>query len=338
MMRRRRLWVGLAATLLFCFLLVRGLDPNQVRQAWQTADYRWVAPALVAFFAGVWFRALRWRVILASTVEVPTRRLWGFLAIGYLANNVLPARLGDLARAYLVGRETGVSKALVLGTVFVERLADVFALLVLILLAALLVPLEDWFVQILRAGAGLFVLGFLAVIVLSLSRRRTLVLLAIALRVVPPRFHQPALKLADSFLNGLASVRGAHQVLGVAVLSLAAWLAEATMYWIMLIAFQQSFPFSVAMLTTAVANLGLAVPSSPGGIGPFEFAAAETLKLFGATGEVATAYAVALHLVLLAPVNLLGLIYLWGWQISLRRLVESSARTATGEEVAPTQP
>ena len=341
-MRRKRHWIGLAATLLFLFLLVRGLDPDLVAQAWQEADYRLVLPALVCFFVGVWFRALRWRLILSSTAVVPIHRLFGFLAIGYLANNVLPVRLGDLARAYLLGRETGVSKALVLGTIFVERLSDIFALLVFILIAALLVPLEgraaefEWFVQTLRLGAGIFVLSFLAVVVLSLSRRRTLALLAIALGIVPARFHRSILGLADSFLNGLASVRGFRQLAGVGLLSLTAWLAEAAMYFTMLVAFfGLSFPFYVALLTTATANLGLAVPSSPGGIGPFEFVAAQTLRIFGAELSRATVYAVALHLVLLVPVSLVGLTYLWGWQISFQGLVRSSRppRLPAGEEV-----
>ena len=340
-MRRKRHWIGLAATLLFLFLLVRGLDPDLVVQAWREADYRLAVPALAFFFVGVWFRALRWRLILGSTAIVPTGRLFGFLAIGYLANNVLPVRLGDLARAYLLGRETGVSKALILGTIFVERLSDVFALLMFILIAALLVPLEgraaelDWVIQTLRVGAGIFVLAFLTVVILSLSRRRTLALLAIALGVVPARFHKSILGLADSFLNGLASVRGLGQLAGVGLLSLAAWLAEAAMYFTMLVAFfGLSFPFYVALLTTATANLGLAVPSSPGGIGPFEFVAAQTLRIFGADLSRAAVYAVALHLVLLVPVSLLGLIYLWGWQISFKGLVQSSRppRLPAGEE------
>lgn len=318
------------------FGLARGLDRQAVEEAWQTANYWFVAPALVAFFAGVWFRALRWQVILGQAVEIPTRRLFGFLAIGYLANNVLPVRLGDLARAYLVGRDTGVSKALVLGTVFVERLADVFALLVFILIAALLVPLEDWFVQILRLGAGLFVLAFLVVIILSFSRRRTLALLAVALRVVPEGIHQPVLHLTDSFLSGLSSVRGGRRLGTVAALSLAAWLAEATMYFTMMATFTLALPYYVALLTTATANLGLALPSSPGGIGPFEFVTAKTLEAFGALPARAAAYAVALHIVLLVPVSLIGLFYLWGWQISFGGLIRSS-RAETAEETAPGQ-
>src|SRR5438105_3805238 len=116
-----RLWIGLVVSLVCLVLAFRGVDMGAAAALIAGANYWLLLPALAAYFAGVWVRAVRWRYLLRPIKPMPSGRLFPVVVIGYMANDVLPARMGEIARAYVLGRQEGVSSTSVLATIAVER-------------------------------------------------------------------------------------------------------------------------------------------------------------------------------------------------------------------------
>lgn len=317
----RRVWIGIGISGVFLALFVGQTDFSRIGQALQEGDYPWVALSLPVYFLGVWFRAQRWHHLLLPLKRMAARRLFPVVVIGYMANDLLPLRTGELVRAYVLGAKEGLSKTAILGTVAVERLFDGVTLVLFMLLVALFIPLVDWLKDLLVVMAVLFLSALVASLLLvvreGLSRR----LAGRALGFLPERMGSALKALVQRFLEGMRALREPQHVAAVLFFSALAWLCEATMFAIIGLAFQIEQPFHVYLLATAAANLATTLPSSQGGIGPFEYFCAQTLILFGTEAGLAAAYTIVVHAALLVPVILLGFVYLWAEHLTLGQVM-----------------
>ncbi|MPZ23490.1 MAG: flippase-like domain-containing protein [Dehalococcoidia bacterium] len=322
LLSRRRFLLGLAASLVFLAIFVLRTDIDGAWEDLKRADYVYVIPAVGVFFVSVWFRAWRWGTVLRPFLVIPTYRLYPYVIIGSMANNILPARAGELVRTYVLGQRYGVKKMVVLGTVAIDRLFDGIALLAIYVVVALISDTNTLLTYIAVAGAAAF--GLITAVFFTAVYRPQLAerLLVSLSRWLPRRLQDTALAASRSFLVGLEPLRRPEIIVGVLALSLAAWLGETTMYYILGLGFNLDQPFEVYLLVAAAANLVIALPPSQGGIGPFELVTREVLVLAGVGASVASAYAVALHAALLLPVIVLGLVFLWLVQLDIRRVLK----------------
>ena len=306
-----RVVVGLGVSALFIVLLLRELDADEVGEAFRGVEWRWVVVAAVPFAAGLWVRALRWRIVLRPAVAVPRSEAASLVVIGLAANNLLPIRAGEVVRAVLVERRHGGSRLLVLGTIVVERVFDGLVL-ALFLAVTLATAGSNDVLRVLAAIAGVGFVVATAVLAALAARpestsRRMVSLLALA----PARVRPRARAWLGSFLGGLGQLRGASQwgaVVGATALS---WGLEACAYWLVGEAFGLGVDPWLYLGVAGASNLAIAAPSTAGGIGPFEYFAREVLVVFGVGTATATAYAIALHVLILVPVVVAGLLLLW---------------------------
>jgi uncharacterized protein (TIRG00374 family) len=323
-----RVLVGAGVSLLFLYWAARLVgNLGSAIESIQHANYWFVVPALVAYFAGVWLRAVRWRVLLSPLKILSTSSLFPVVVIGYMANDVLPARLGEVVRAYVLGEQENVPKTTTLATIVVERLFDGIAMLIFVALVGLFVPLNAQVAGIFRVAAALFVIALVALFAAGSSRSRALALVDLVDERLPSNARGRLAPLADRFLLGLDSLQSGRASAAVLGLSLAAWTCEAMMYFAIALGFGLYLGFPAFMLTTAVANLGAMVPAAPGYVGTFDAFALAVLALFHPDPAVAGAYVIVLHLALLGPVTLLGFFYLWRSNLSLRSLGQRASLT-----------
>jgi uncharacterized protein (TIRG00374 family) len=309
--RNVQVGAGLVISLVCLWLAFRGLDLAAVGRALAGARYGWLLPALALYFAGVWLRAVRWHYLLLPVARLASARLFPVVVIGYMANDILPARLGELARCYILRRRDGVPVAAGLGTVLVERVMDGLTMLVFMAVALPLLPYSAALYRLLGGAAVLF--GAVAVVLVANVARPALALrlVEVATRPLPAGPATRLRDLATSFCSGLAALGGAGPILRVFGLSCGAWLLEAGMYFVLMFAFPLTPSFPLAVLTTAVANLGTLIPSSPGYVGVFDLLGRSVLGQFGVPAAPALAYILVVHAVLVVPVSLLGFWYLW---------------------------
>lgn len=316
-------WLGLVVSLFFLYWAFQQTnDLRSVARALARADYLYVVPALVAYFLGVAVRAVRWRLLLQPLKQLAARRLFPIVVIGYMANDVLPVRMGELVRAYVLGRAEGISKSASLATIFIERVLDGLTMLLFIAAVALFVPLDAGLANVVRIAAGLLVALLLLTLVIAARRPWALRLVSLLVSLAPVRARPKLAAVAARFLAGLGVLQSPRAMLSALALSLLAWLCEATMYYLLSFGFALGLGFHGLLLTTAVVNLGTMVPSSPGYVGTFEALAVFTLQRFAVAGDLALSYTVALHAALLVPVTLLGFYYMWRWHVSFQRLAK----------------
>ncbi|MGI8423328.1 MAG: lysylphosphatidylglycerol synthase transmembrane domain-containing protein [Chloroflexota bacterium] len=320
MKRTAQIAVGAAFSLVCLVLAVRGLEVGRVTDALAGAHYWLLVPALVLYFAGVWVRSVRWQRLLRPVAEVSAARLFPVVVIGYMANDVLPLRLGEVARCFVLRRREGVAPPAALGTVLVERVMDGLTMLVFMGVTLPLLPFSPALYRLMGATSVLFV-GVSATLIVLASRP------ALATRLLDEtlgRLRGPlgtrSRALALAFLSGVGSLGGGGAALRIFALSCVAWLLEAGMYFVLMYAFPIVPSAALAVLTTAVANLGTLVPSSPGYVGVFDFIGRSVLAQFGVPDEAALAYVLVVHAALVVPVTLLGFYYTWRLGFSLREV------------------
>ena len=348
-----RFWIGLAVSGLFLLLLLLRVDRQEIVLALSNANYLYVAPAIGLYFIAVYFRSIRWAYLLSPIGQFPVSRLYPVVIIGYMANNLLPARLGELVRSYYLARRETISGSTALATVAVERVYDGVALLFFAAISApalLLLGLFQGTGDFSRGAAQVLAIGTVAIFSLAFA---FLVLAArpgfsqvidAGLSLTPAKSRPVLSELVHRFIGGLRVVNSPRRHLGVFLLSWPVWLLEGGMYLLVGYSFGIHLLFGsfwtmalVMMLLTATSNLATALPSSAGGIGPFEVVAKETLVALGVSGSVGAVYAIVLHLVALwLPVTLLGLVLLWRQNLSLKNLAGKNLASTAAEPLSST--
>lgn len=310
-MRKLRVGIGLAGSLLFLYLAFRGQDLGTIWSSLKQADYWYVLPAIAIYFAGVWVRSLRWSFLLRPVRRFSGRDLFRVVVIGFTANNVLPLRTGELVRSYVLSTKYRVKNASALATIAVERIFDGMTMLSFVLVASLSIGLTTQVRDVSVVGGVLFGTILIGLIVVSAGRARNR-LIELLVRVLPDRIGDPVGRAAHAFLDGLGILRSREDLVLVSLTSIAAWVLEASVYALISVGFGLGLSPAAVLLVTAVANLATLVPSSPGYVGAFE--AGVLLALAGAIGiqhDLALSYAIAVHAALYFPITIIGL-YFWG--------------------------
>ena len=331
-------WLGLGVSAALLLVLVWQVDLTEMRDALADANYVYLAPAVALYFVAVYFRAVRWRYLLSPLRSLSVPRLYPVVVIGYMANNLLPARLGELVRSYYLAQREGINASSALGTVAVERVYDGVTLLAWAAVAGPALWLLGEFDGASDTSRTTWVVLALLTVVLFIGALAFLTCLAAVPRftsfldrligIVPVRFRTKAQELAQTFVEGLSILNSPRKHLALFLLSLPVWGLEAAMYFLIGHSFGIDDYFGsvgvlvlVVVLVTASSNLATSVPGSIGGIGPFEVVAQQTLMVLGVGASVAGAYAAFLHLVALwLPVNLVGLALMWQQNLSLKGL------------------
>jgi len=310
--------VGFILTIAFIVLVAHNVDLVEVRRALASANYAFVLPAAILTLSGYGVRTYRWKRILRPSKDVPTLRLFPVLVIGFATNNILPARVGEIARAYALGRRENVSKTLGLSSVILERLLDGLTLVFFISVLSLFFRLPGWGTDLARAGLLIFLAAALLVLLLLAKEDLALGLWERVLNRLPARLRGRLMGMATSAVLGLQALRDPREVVLVAITSLAVWLAEAGSYYLILrgfglalIGWQSVF---AAVLVLVVVNLGIMVPSAPGYIGAFHFFAVLALGAFSVDRETALGVALVSHAMQYVMITGLGVAFIWQQQ------------------------
>jgi uncharacterized protein (TIRG00374 family) len=280
-------------------------------------------------------RAIRWQLMLrdADGRRLPWTPLWHATTIGFMANNLLPARAGEVARAYVVSRQVPVRFSTALASLGVERVFDGIALLGLmaIAIAAPSFPANALLggrsvSTITTSAAILFAVAFALALIIALRPDPWLRLFErITRRLLPARTAERLNRFAEGIVAGLAVLRSPGRLTGVVLWSLVLWIKNAAAFAICFRAFGIDVPLEAALLLQAIIGFGVALPAAPSGLGVFEAATLVTLRIYGVDSNLAVSYALTYHLTTFLPITLLGL-----WSLSRLHLHLGELRSAEG--------
>ncbi len=311
MNRRWQFWLGLLVSAVFLYFALVGLRLDEVWQNIKAARYIWIIPGIVVYFLAVWGRTWRWHYLLASVRKISLSSLFPVVVIGYMGNNIYPARAGEILRAYVLKRREGVSISSSLATILVERVFDGVVMLFFIFVSLPFAPMPPYLRQLVIWSSVLFfgVLGGFFLVASKPHVAKSFYYRAIE-GWVPAQLRTKAEGILDRFMEGLRGLRHPQDVLMIFLTSVFIWLTETTKYWFVMHGFDFNVPFYVLMLMTAVVNLATTLPSSPGYIGTFDAPGIKILMQFGVPGPIAAGYTLVLHAALWLPITLLGVFYM----------------------------
>ena len=312
------------------WFFLRTIPLDHMGQALAEMNPLYLLPCAAIYLASYAVRAIRWHFLMSPLAKVRFMPLFSALMIGFLGNNILPAHLGEVVRAYVLGKSEGVSKSGTFATVVMERVYDGLTVLLFLFVVLIFMDLPSGevkgsliTVQGLRAagwlGLGLFA-GMLAVFqVFFYKREFALKCCGFCLRPFPSGPREKIIGILDSFTAGLA-VASPWDLLWVIGSSIGVWLLLGLWAWSLMPAFGLKLGPMAGILMEVVIALALLIPSAPAFLGTFHLAAAATLGFMGADGAVAGSYAMVLWLVHFVITTIIGLIMLWRQGLGLKDL------------------
>lgn len=320
-----RAGLGITISLVAGYFLLRSVDLAKTAQVLLRASPAWIGIMVVTVLLDIGARGARWRALLAPIASLPYRRVLGYTYLGYLANNVLPARLGELVRSHALGEGEGISRTTVLGTVVVERIVDTAIVVGVAAVAVLLVGSGG-----IMAGAVVLGFAFVGVLVVGLVLGVVAHRLPGAERVAGVIARRPRLlELGNRLRDGLA-VAGRPPTLATAIaFSAIAWSASTVTFvaagWAVGIELSLA---QGALLTSGVA-LATIIPSGPGYLGTFELTAVGIAGGFGIGRDEGFAIAILVHAMILAVTSIGGTVAALRLGIGAGRLIEDAEVSET---------
>lgn len=263
-------------------------------------------------------RARRWRVILDPVApNLPFGELWRATAVGMMIGNIVPARAGELARAYALStEEPKVGFAAAFASIAVDRVFDAVVILFMLFVAMLDPafptgtriadqPVANW------AGGGIIAVIVLlaALYALVLFPARVLTLYELVVRRLAPKLEARGRDALLAFASGLSVLRAPKRFASVLGWTVLHWLCNALAFWIGFRAVGIMTPFSSALFVQGIIAIGVAIPSAPGFFGVFEAIAKESLAVYGVGPDLAVAWAIGFHILSFIPITVIGAVY-----------------------------
>lgn len=337
--------LGIAVSLLLLWWALRDVSFAEVVLHVRNADPFWFVLAVLTATSGLAVRAVRWSTLLRPAARgVPFRPRYAAVSVGFAANNLLPARMGELARIFTLSRLTGIPVGAVVGSLVMERAFDGVAIVGL-LFAAMAAPSFPSAVHVAGVdpriaargvaigtavlGAALFALALAPELAVLLADR-------VAGRLLPERLRRPLVEALRSFVGGLGVLRHPGLFLASLAWALAQWSFLALSFLFAFRAFGITHvPFAGAVFLQSLISLAVSIPSSPGFFGPFEAASKVGLGLWGVDAGRAVSFAIGFHIGGFIPVTLIGLYYLWKLNLSWTEVEHSAEAVEEAIEEEP---
>jgi uncharacterized protein (TIRG00374 family) len=321
---KKKLAIGILISLVFLYLAFRKVNYADLWMALKGANYWYIIPNMILVILSMWMRGYRWKFMVNPIKKVGLSRLFHSVMIGFMANNVLPARLGEIVRAYSLGTKENISKSATFATIVVERVFDGFSLLFILWLSLLFSHFPDW----VKKSSNIFLLMNLALlgflVLFEIKTEPTLKVFNFIFRLLPKKLSLRANEILEKFISGLKVFRHIPSLLLILGWSILIWLVVGISNYFIFLAFDLHPPIQASFILLVIVSLGVMLPSSPGFVGTFHYFVIISLAPFGYGKNIALPFAIILHASQYLPVTLLGLYYLKKEHLSLKSLESES--------------
>ena len=324
--------VGIIFSCVFIYFCVRGLEFEKIVEALQDVKYSYMIIAAVLILSLSALRSLRWGIILSPIEKIGQRSLFPVFSVGFMAVVLIPMRVGELVRAYLLRTNSHVSFTTALSTIFVERVFDMLTMLLILFMVILQVSVPIWLLKAGYTALILFGLIVLFMCFLYFKTEKTLNAIRPVIGMLPRRFEGKIEGLIKNFIAGFEIIRSPGKVLGIAILSALIWgisgLAIYSLFW-----FQGlELSFVVAFFVLVVNIVGVSLPTAPGMLGNFQISCIVALSLFNVNKDAAFVFSMVYYLLGIGIVVLLGLVFLLFTRFSLGDVLRDMKRKSATME------
>jgi len=299
------------------YIFFRDVDTAMLWNELRSIPFLSLAGVMLLAILTLYFRSLRWRVMLPRTKSATHQGLFPIVTIGFMVNNILPARIGEVARAFILWKRNGYTPAESIGSLFVERFLDVLAYMALFFVPLLIHNYVPW----LRMYALMMALGFCAVIIgLALYAHYPVFTRSIAAKltvVIPSKFRPKMQKIGSELASNLDWLFSAKRVFLVLLFSILTIVCYPLML-LLLVRSTPGFGFLDSMFSQSLAAVGAAIPLAPGYVGTLHAVLLQGLEMVGMESDKARAVTILYHAISYLTTTILGLIFLFGLNISFK--------------------
>ena len=323
--KKMLLIVGLMVSIICSWLFVRKIEWSSLGVAFSEAKYIYILPTIIIMFVAHYIRAIRWEVLLSPIKKVSVLNLFSVSMIGFMANNVLPARLGEIIRPIMIARKEKIGVSTSFATIAIERVFDILGIIVIASLLFCFLPsdnqgnsqavihqLKKW--SAIMAFFGICTIAIL--FLLSLYPKKAGAVFEKLLFVFPHHLRDKLVNILHSFISGLQVFDHKIKLLLVGALSFVVWLLNAASIYVLCYSFDIGLSFAGSCFVAVCIALAVALPQAPGFIGVFHIATQKSLNVFAIDISSAQSFAILLWAIGVVPVTVAGLLFLWREGIS----------------------
>jgi len=325
MKTKLNLLLGLTLGALFIWLAFRGTDFEGVKASFKAANYLYLIPVVLLSIIVQIVRSYRWGVIVEPLEKIDQMTLFSITSVGFMAITLLPVRMGEFVRPYLISRKSTIKLGSALATIVVERIFDMLTLMILLLFVLMTVELPEWVFRTAYAILLIIIPFLFLLIFLAVNREISAKGLDRIVGKLPPAFSSRLRKLFHSFLDGLQILPDWKKTVYLSFLSLCIWGLIGLVTYILFSSFasMSELPLAAAYAVLIITALGVALPTAPGFIGNYHFSCVVALTLFGIPKTDALTFAIVLHFIQFSVVIVLGLACLPFIKVPLASLFKS---------------
>ena len=307
---KKKVTAGLLLSALLVYLSIRGIHLRDVADGFRTFRYGYLPAVLAVLLLMQFLRSFRWGLILSPLEKIDQLSLFSVTSVGFLAIIAIPARLGELARPYLIAKKSRIKMSAGLGTIVVERVLDSLTILVIAVFVLFFTPLPVWLI---RSGI-LFLLLTLALvsamILMIVKREASLRVLAPLIGKLPARYAEGVNRLISHFIDGFRIMVDPTLLISVTGVSIVIWLVDVCAIYLLFLAVGFQLPVVAAFVVMIILIVGIAIPTAPGFIGNWHYFCILGLSLFGVPKTDALTFAIIYHVLSTGIVIILGLAFL----------------------------
>jgi uncharacterized protein (TIRG00374 family) len=301
--------IGFIISFVFIYLSLKGIDFSELKLSLKSANYIYLFPVLILVLSLLLLRSFRWGVILSPLIKYDQKTLFIITAIGYMVGSIIPARIGEIARPYLVKQKNGIRMSSTIATVVVERIFDMLALMFILFVVILVIPLPE---TLFNTGIIILVISiliFMVLIFLAVKKDFSLNKADIVFEKLPDKPAAFLKRLLHSFVEGLQILPDIKKTLYLFFLSVLVWVLNSATFYVMFYAFGFELNFIDACSLTVISAIAVILPA-PGFVGTFHYACILGLSYFGISKTEAASYAVLIHFMQIIPIIVLGFVFL----------------------------
>ncbi|MBW2306841.1 MAG: flippase-like domain-containing protein [Deltaproteobacteria bacterium] len=309
-MIKRQAIIGLIFSSVFIYLAFRNVEWGLVWQVLHEIDSLYILPFILCGILVQIIRNFRWAYILEPVERIEWWPLFAITSVGFMAICILPARLGEFVRPYLISRARPIRMSSAMATVVLERVMDGMALVLILVPFVFIVPMPRWVAPLGIFAAILFFASFGILLMLALYRTWALERIQWLLKWIPSRLSVKIMNLLNSFVDGLDVLPSARKAIGLLAYTILLWFLYAVMAWILFFSFRFPLGFREALILEIIVGLALMIPAAPAFVGNFHIGSVVALSLFDIAKAPAISYALLLHVLTVSVIMGLGLIFL----------------------------
>jgi uncharacterized protein (TIRG00374 family) len=326
MKRKLLIILGWTVSLVVLYFAFKDIKPQELWQTLVNANYWWVIPNVLIVMFTMFYRAYRWQIMLDPIKQISLGNLFASTMVGFMASNILPLRMGEFVRAYSIGKLGKLSRSASFATIVLERIFDIFALL--LLMAAILIgkriPLKEHnYERVVLAGYLMLVLSIallLLLIFLKIKKEPTLNFLRKMMKILPEKMSSLVLEIFEKFAEGLTVLGDLKRMVLISIHSMILWIITALSNYFIFLAFGLDvLPWDASFVVLIVVTLGITLPNAPGYIGVYHGLVILALSIYSleVPDAAARGVAIVLHGAQYVSITAVGLFYLFRKHLSL---------------------